>query len=116
VLGTNKILFEAVYPWAGQDCLQIATDGNGRTIMIVHGVTAQCAGFSIDSAAPDKAHLSALTKELDELGGGHLDSYRKPSSARPSRQIVWQRKLRLLRVSTEMTNRMRHWARSTSQC
>jgi cell filamentation protein len=131
VLGTHKILFEAVYPWAGQDRLQTAPDlaisrgpvlfahpqdirpavefalnrgqdkkvmaakpgeimgylayahpfldGNGRTIMIVHGVMAQRAGLSIDWAATDKAaYLSALTKELDEPGKGHLDSYLKP--------------------------------------
>jgi cell filamentation protein len=131
VLRTHKILFEAVYPWAGQDRLQIAPDvaiskgpvlfahpqdirpavefalnrgqdkkvmaarpgeimgylayahpfldGNGRTIMIVHGVMAQRAGFSIDWAATDKAdYLSALTKELDEPGRRHLDAYLKP--------------------------------------
>lgn len=131
VLRTHKILFEAVYPWAGQDRLQIAPDvaiskgpvlfahpqdirpavefalnrgqdkkamaarpgeimgylayahpfldGNGRTIMIVHGVMAQRAGFSIDWAATDKAdYLSALTRELDEPGRGHLDAYLKP--------------------------------------
>jgi len=54
-------------------------DGNGRTIMIVHGVIAQRAGFSIDWSATDKAaYLSALTKELDEPGKGHLDAYLKP--------------------------------------
>jgi cell filamentation protein len=131
VLGTHKILFEAVYPWAGQDRLQTAPDlaiskgpvlfahphdirpavefalnsgqdnkvmtskpgeimgylayshpfldGNGRTIMIVHAVMAQRSGFSINWAATDKAaYLSALTKELDEPGKGHLDAYLKP--------------------------------------
>ncbi len=131
VLATHKTLFDAVYPWAGQDRLQTAPDlavskgsvlfarpedirravehalirgqdkkvmtakpgeimgyfayghpfldGNGRTIMLVHGVLAQRAGFSIDWAATQKnEYLSALTKELDNPGQGHLDSYLKP--------------------------------------
>jgi cell filamentation protein len=54
-------------------------DGNGRTIMLAHGVLAQRAGFSIDWAATRKAeYLSALTAELDNPGQGHLDSYLKP--------------------------------------
>ena len=131
VLDTHKILFEAVYPWAGQDRLQIAPDiavsrgpvlfaypkdiqravdfalehgqdtkfmaakpgeimgylayghpfldGNGRAIMVVHGVLAQRAGFSIDWTATAKSdYLSALTKELDGPGKGHLDTFLKP--------------------------------------
>jgi cell filamentation protein len=130
VLDTHKILFEAVYPWAGQDRLQTAPDlavsrgpvlfarpadmrravdyaldkgqdkavmtanpgevmgylayghpfldGNGRTIMILHSVMAQRAGFSVDWAATSKFdYLAALTKELDEPGKGHLDAYLK---------------------------------------
>jgi cell filamentation protein, protein adenylyltransferase len=130
VLDAHRVLFEAIYPWAGQDRLQIAPelavgkgpvlfarptdirravdyaldkgqdkgvmvakpgevmgylayahpflDGNGRTIMVVHAVMAQRAGFSVDwavTAKPD--YLSALTKELDEPGRGHLDVYLK---------------------------------------
>jgi cell filamentation protein len=131
VLETHRILFEAVYPWAGQDRLQIAPDlvvskgpvlfaypkdiqravdfalergqdskfmaanpgeimgylahghpfldGNGRAIMVVLGVLAQRAGFSIDWAATKKSeYLSALTKELDHPGKGKLDAYLKP--------------------------------------
>jgi cell filamentation protein len=53
-------------------------DGNGRTIMVVHGVMAQRAGFNINWAATGKAeYLSALTKELDDPGKGHLDTYLK---------------------------------------
>jgi cell filamentation protein len=131
VLETHRTLFDAVYPWAGQDRrttapdlaiskgpvlfahpehLQRAVDyaltrgqdkefmrenpgvvmgylayghpfldGNGRTIMVVHGVMAQRAGISIDWAATDKiGYLSALTKELDDPNKGHLDSYLKP--------------------------------------
>lgn len=131
LLETHRILFEAVYPWAGQDRRTTAPDlaiskgpvlfahpdhiqrvvdyalthgqdetfmkekpgdimgyltyahpfldGNGRTIMVVHGVMAQRAGFSIDWATTEKAgYLSALTKELDDPGKGHLDAYLKP--------------------------------------
>jgi cell filamentation protein len=131
VLDTHKTLFEAVYPWAGQDRMQTAPDiavskgdilfahpkdahtaveyalqlghdkdlmaskpgeimgyfayghpfldGNGRTIMVVHTELAQRAGISIDWAATDKtAYLTALTRELDSPGQGHLDAYLKP--------------------------------------
>lgn len=131
VLETHRILFEAVYPWAGQDRLTTAPDlaiskgpilfarpediqraaefalkhgqdkkfmatkpgeimghlayahpfldGNGRAIMVVHAVLAQRAGISIDWTATGKAdYLSALTKELDDPGKGHLDAYLKP--------------------------------------
>jgi cell filamentation protein len=51
-------------------------DGNGRAIMVVHGVLAQRAGFSIDWAATTKSnYLSALTEELDRPGKGRLDTY-----------------------------------------
>jgi cell filamentation protein len=135
VLGTHKILFDAVYPWAGQDRLTTTPhlvvskgndrekisfaypqdirraidyglehgqdktfmaakpgevmgyfahghpflDGNGRTIMALHCVLAQRAGFSIDWTATNKNdYLIALTKELDDPHKGHLDAYLKP--------------------------------------
>jgi cell filamentation protein len=131
VLETHRTLFEAVYPWAGQDRRTTAPelaiskgtvlfahpdhiqravdyalahgqdkefmrakpgeimgylayahpflDGNGRTIMVVHGVMTQRAEFSIAWAATGKAdYLSALTKELDDPGKGHLDNYLRP--------------------------------------
>jgi cell filamentation protein len=131
VLETHKILFEAVYPWAGQDRAQTSPDiavsrggvlfahpkhaqsavehalklgndtktmrakagevmgylahghpfldGNGRTIMVIHAVLAQRAGFSIDWASTDKnAYLNALTRELDEPDKGLLQSYLEP--------------------------------------
>ena len=54
-------------------------DGNGRTIMVVHTELAERAGISIDWAATDKVeYLTALTKELDSPGKGHLDAYLKP--------------------------------------
>ena len=131
VLRTHKTLFEAVYPWAGQDRTQTAPDiavvkgnvffahpadirtavdialrdgcngefmtakpgevmgylayghpfldGNGRTIMVIHSVLAQRAGFSIYWASTDKTdYLAALTKELDAPGKGILDEYLQP--------------------------------------
>jgi cell filamentation protein len=131
VLATHRILFSALYPWAGQDRTQTAPkvtikkgsvifanapeirvavefalrkgqdkdymkakpgeimgylafghpflDGNGRTIMTVHSVLAQRAGFSIDWRATTKdAYLDALTKEIENPPKGHLDSYLKP--------------------------------------
>jgi cell filamentation protein len=131
VLETHRILFDAVYPWAGQDRhattpdlaiskgpvlfahpehIQRAIDyalthgqdqefmrekpgvimgylayghpfldGNGRTIMVVHGVMTQRAGISIDWAGTGKAgYLAALTKELDDPDKAHLDTYLKP--------------------------------------
>lgn len=54
-------------------------DGNGRTIMTVHSVLAQRAGFSIDWAATKKdAYLDALTREIENPSKGHLDTYLKP--------------------------------------
>jgi cell filamentation protein len=54
-------------------------DGNGRTIMTVHSVLAQRAGFSIDWSATTKdAYLDALTKEIENPPKGHLDAYLRP--------------------------------------
>lgn len=136
VLETHRILFDAIYPWAGQDRTQTAPDlavskagvlfahpqdirpaieyalkhgqdrafmsakvgevmgylayahpfldGNGRTIMVIHSVLAQRAGFSIDWARTDKTeYLLALTRELDTPAKGILDRYLQPFTARP---------------------------------
>ncbi len=54
-------------------------DGNGRTIMMVHSVLAQRAGFSIDWSATKKdGYLDALTKEIENPREGYLDAYLKP--------------------------------------
>jgi cell filamentation protein len=51
-------------------------DGNGRTIMTVHSVLAQRAGFSIDWGATNKdAYLEALAEEIENPHKRHLDSY-----------------------------------------
>jgi cell filamentation protein len=54
-------------------------DGNGRTIMTVHSVLAQRAGFSIDWSATTKdTYLEALTREIEHPPEGHLDAYLTP--------------------------------------
>jgi cell filamentation protein len=54
-------------------------DGNGRAIMVIHTELAQRAGVSIEWAATDKIdYLTALTREIESPGKGHLDSYLKP--------------------------------------
>jgi cell filamentation protein len=131
MLSTHQILFDAVYPWAGQDRLINAPsigvskgpvllarpdlirrtidyalekgqdkafmrekpgeiighlayghpflDGNGRTMMVVHSVLAQRAGFSINWAATDKTdYLNALTEEIGNPKAAALNKYLKP--------------------------------------
>jgi cell filamentation protein len=128
VLQIHRTLFDAVYPWAGQDRTKTAPlltikkgpvifanppdirravefglalgqdkknmvarpgevmgylayghpflDGTGRTIMTLHSIMAQRAGFSIDWSATNKvAYLDALTNELERPGKGILDNY-----------------------------------------
>jgi cell filamentation protein len=59
-------------------------DGNGRTIMTVHSVLTQRAGFSIDWSATEKdTYLDALTKEIENPLKGHLDAYLKPFKRDP---------------------------------
>jgi cell filamentation protein len=54
-------------------------DSNSRTIMVLHCVLAQRAGFSIDWVATNKSdYLTALTKELEDPHKRHLDGYLKP--------------------------------------
>jgi cell filamentation protein len=135
MLSTHQILFDAVYPWAGQDSLTNAPsigvskgpvlfarpdliqrtidyalekgqdkafmrekpgeimghlayghpflDGNGRTMMVVHSVLAQRAGFSVNWAATDKTdYLNALTEEIENPKAAALNKYLKPFIAR----------------------------------
>ena len=59
-------------------------DGNGRTIMTVHSMLAQRAGFSIDWSATTKdAYLDAFTREIENPSKGHLDAYLKPFMREP---------------------------------
>ena len=54
-------------------------DGNGRTLMTVHAELCRRAGFHIDWSRTTKAaYLTALTREIDAPGTGHLDTYLAP--------------------------------------
>lgn len=138
VLQTHKTLFDAVYPWAGQDRTQTAPlltirkgpvifanppdirravefglglgqdkeamiarpgevmgylafghpflDGNGRSIMTVHSIMAQRAGFSIDWSATNKTtYLNALTGELEHPGKRHARQLSQTIYGQPCR-------------------------------
>ena len=59
-------------------------EGNGRTIMVVHSVLAQRAGFSINWAATDKTdYLNALSEEIENPKAGALNAYLKPFITAP---------------------------------
>lgn len=54
-------------------------DGTGRTMLVVHAELCYRAGFSIDWSASSKdAYLDALTLELQDPHGKHLDAYLLP--------------------------------------
>lgn len=54
-------------------------DGNGRSLLVVHGELANRAGIHIDWSQTNKQdYLRALTKEIDDPQGKHLDTYLKP--------------------------------------
>jgi cell filamentation protein len=54
-------------------------DGNGRTMLLVHGELCHRAGITINWAASAKdAYLRALTQELQAPQGRHLDRYLRP--------------------------------------
>lgn len=53
-------------------------DGNGRTMLVVHLVLCNRAGFSINWSKTKKAdYLSALSAEIEKPGKGILDAYLK---------------------------------------
>ena len=59
-------------------------EGNGRTIMVVHTVLAERAGFSIDWSQSLKAdYLDALTLDLKAAKKEHLDRYLQPLIGTP---------------------------------
>lgn len=54
-------------------------DGNGRAMLVAHAELCRRAGFAIDWAASEKgAYLEALTREIADPRGGHLDAYMLP--------------------------------------
>lgn len=53
-------------------------DGNGRTILLVHSELCYRAGFSVNWPLTKKSdYLLALSKEIDDPRGRHLDAYLK---------------------------------------
>lgn len=59
-------------------------DGNGRTMLLVHAELCHRAGFAIswDTSRKDD-YLEALTRELENPQGKHLDSYLLPLAVAP---------------------------------
>lgn len=54
-------------------------DGNGRTMLLVHAELCMRAGISVDWPRTTKAaYLKALTDEIEDPKGGHLDKYLQP--------------------------------------
>jgi cell filamentation protein len=168
VLETHRILFDAVYPWAGQDRQTTAPDlaiskgpvlvahpqhirravdyalahgqdrkfmrekpgvimgylayghpfldGNGRTIIVVHGVMAQRAAISIDWAATDKAgYLGALTKNWTIPTKAISTPTSNPLSAKLSDKTAWQSRSHSRLASMATTSRTRFSARRATR-
>lgn len=54
-------------------------DGNGRSMLLIHAELCHRAGFAIDWLASSKeAYLKALTQEIQNPQGRHLDAYLRP--------------------------------------
>jgi cell filamentation protein len=54
-------------------------DGNGRTMLLVHAELCRRAGMSVDWTRTRKDdYLRALTREIEDPNGGHLDAYLVP--------------------------------------
>lgn len=145
-LQVHRILFGALYPWAGQDRAQVLPgaavkkgsvifshpydceaaieeglrwaqdrgqmaarpgfimgmfayghpflDGNGRTMLLVHAELCARAQMSIAWEHTRKAdYLRALTQEIEDPHGGHLDRYLAPFVGLPIPPGQWTRLL-----------------------
>ncbi|WP_323011520.1 Fic family protein [Castellaniella sp.] len=141
-LQVHRILFEDLYPWAGQDRMQTMPDravvkgevrfcdpleceravlhglelaqdkglmvsqpglvmglfayghpfldGNGRTMLLVHAELCSRAGMSIDWHKTNKnSYLTALTREIADPNGNHLDAYLQPFIGPPIPRAQW---------------------------
>lgn len=54
-------------------------DGNGRTMLLVHAELCRRAGMSVDwTRTRTDDYLRALTREIEDSNGGHLDAYLTP--------------------------------------
>lgn len=66
-------------------------DGNGRTMLVVHSVLCDRAGFSINWSRTEKsAYLSALSGEIETPDKGILDDYLKDFIAPPLDKGEWE--------------------------
>lgn len=60
-------------------------DGNGRAMLLVHAELCHRAGFAVNwSASRKDGYLKALTRELENPQGKHLDSYLLPLVVAPT--------------------------------
>lgn len=65
-------------------------DGNGRTILVIHTELCFRAGLSIDWTRISKTpYLQALTEEIKDPNGGHLDRYLRPYIDAPIARDQW---------------------------
>lgn len=65
-------------------------DGNGRVMLLVHAELCFRAGMSIDWARTSKTpYLQALTRELEDPRGQHLDAYLRPFLDAPLPRERW---------------------------
>jgi cell filamentation protein len=141
-LTVHRILFAAIYPWAGRDRAETAPeiavskagtlfchpldarraidaglrigsdkakmrqspgevmglfayghpflDGNGRTMLVIHGELCHRAGFSIEWHRTSKTeYLQALSREVAAPGQGILDSYLRPFIETRKERSLW---------------------------
>ncbi|MFD2884720.1 hypothetical protein ACFS4T_28380 [Pseudomonas lini] len=66
-------------------------DGNGRTMLVVHSVLCDRAGFSINwSRTTKSAYLSALSSEIETPDKGILDDYLKDFIEPPLEPGEWE--------------------------
>lgn len=65
-------------------------DGNGRTMLLIHAELCMRADISIDWPSTTKtAYLTALTAEIEDPKGGHLDRYLRPYVAAAVTREWW---------------------------
>jgi cell filamentation protein len=69
-------------------------DGNGRTMSVVHAELFHRAGFAIDWTSTTKAgYLDALTRELSDPEGGHVDAYFRTRIVATNKRRPWIQQL-----------------------
>lgn len=72
-------------------------DGNGRTMLVIHAELCFRAGISIDWFRTDKtAYLSALSREIEDPNGSHLDDYLRPFMGPQIKRDTWKNTIHAL--------------------